>query len=397
VIARWREWYLRREPRAGDVAWDEERLEYRFAVSVGGASPKELPVVELAAPEHDGTHLDWYTFDVARDASDATSGRTRVLTAIPAPVTYQGMPASRWWQFEDGTVNFGDLDAGPGDLARLLVAEFATVYGDDWFVVPVAVPVGSITEIGGIEILDNFNHRTTIASTALNDERRTGGRRVWRAFELAGDAVSKDHPSPWMFVPPTLASQVDGPLLEHVILARDEGANLAWAIERIVEGPLGRGIDRGEAWHAAAAGVPVPNKQATAARTPFAYDEQWWRYRLELPTPPWWIPFVPERVTQEGAEVRLRRARMHSWEPLAAGPAAAAVGPQGMLLDPRRPCWLYEEEVPRSGVRIERRWQFARWHDGSFHVWLQRRKLAGKGERSSGIRWDMLERGVQPL
>jgi hypothetical protein len=46
------------------------------------------------------------------------------------------MPVSRWWEFENGTVHFGDLEAGPADLARLLVAEFATVYADDHFVVP---------------------------------------------------------------------------------------------------------------------------------------------------------------------------------------------------------------------------------------------------------------------
>jgi hypothetical protein len=61
-----------------------------------------------------------------------------------------------------------------------------------------------------------------------------------------------------------------------------------------------------------------------------------------------------------------------------------------VLLDPRQPCWLYEEEVPSSGVRIERRWQAGRWHDGSLHVWLQRRKRPGRGESSSGVRWDLL-------
>jgi hypothetical protein len=73
------------------------------------------------------------------------------------------------------------------------------------------------------------------------------------------------------------------------------------------------------------------------------------------------------------------------------------VGPQGVFLDPRRPRWIYEEEVPRSGVRLERRWQFGRWHDGSFHVWLQRRKRAGRGERSSGVRWDLLETAREVL
>jgi hypothetical protein len=276
------------------------------------------------------------------------------------------MPASRWWQFEDGTVNFGDLDAGPADLARLLVAEFATVYGDDWFVVPVPVPVGSVSEVTHIDVIDNFGDRVRIRSTAAGDAQRTDGGRVWRFFELTGDAITADHPSPWMLVAPTLATEADGPLLEHVVLARDEGANLAWAVERLVEGPLGRAVDRAEAWHA------------------------------ERSTPPWWIPLVAERLSTESAQVRFRRARMRAWSILTQPEVDGQVGPQGVFLDPRRPRWMYEEEVPRGGVRLERRWQFGRWHDGSFHVWRQRRKRAGLGERSSGVRWDLLEVQQEP-
>jgi hypothetical protein len=393
IVGQWRDWYRQREGRDGDFSWNDERLEHTFGVSVGGAAAREVPVLELRAPEHDGTHLDWYTFDIAENASKAPAlGGTRVLTAIPTPVRYQGMPASRWWQLEDGTVNFGDLDAGPADLARLLVAEFATVYGDDWFVVPVSVPVGSLSEVTHIEVIDNFGDRVRIGSTAAGDGRRTGGNRVWKFFELTGDAIRTDHPSPWMLVAPTLASETDGPLLEQVVLARDEGANLAWAVERLVEGPLGRAVDRAEAWQAASgkarAITPTPMGVASADA---------WRYRLERETPPWWVPLVAERLSPRSEQVRFRRARMRAWSSLTGPEVAGQVGPQGVFLDPRRPRWIYEEEVPRSGVRLERRWQFGRWHDGSFHVWLQRRKRAGRGERSSGVRWDLLETAREVL
>jgi hypothetical protein len=386
TVGQWRDWYLQREGLGGDFAWDDERLEHAFGVSAGAGVPREAPALELRAPEHDGTHLDWYTFDVARDASTASKNPPRVLTALPTPIRYQGMPASRWWQFEDGTVNFGDLDAGPADLARLLVAEFATVYGDDWFVVPVQVPVGSVSEITHIDVIDNFGDRVRIRSTAAGDDPRAGGRRDWRFFELTGDALTADHPTPWMLVAPTLASETDGPLLEQVVLARDEGANLAWALERLVEGPLGRAVDRAEAWHAAfgkaRATAPPPTGAATAEA---------WRYRLEREAPPWWIPLVAERLSPRSEQVRFRRARMRAWASLTRPELLGQVGPQGVFLDPERPRLISEEEVPRSGVRLERRWQFGRWHDGSFHVWLQRRKRAGLGERSSGVRWDLLE------
>ena len=58
---------------------------------------------------------------------------------------------------------------------------------------------------------------------------------------------------------------------------------------------------------------------------------------------------------------------------------------------PGDPVWLYEEEVPRSGVRVSRRRQRARWHDGSVHSWTARRRGSGTGESSSGLAWDVVE------
>jgi hypothetical protein len=54
---------------------------------------------------------------------------------------------------------------------------------------------------------------------------------------------------------------------------------------------------------------------------------------------------------------------------------------------------LYEEEVPREGVRVTRRYQYTRWCDGSTHVWIGRRKQIGRGEGSSGLRFDIVENG----
>jgi len=52
---------------------------------------------------------------------------------------------------------------------------------------------------------------------------------------------------------------------------------------------------------------------------------------------------------------------------------------------------IYEEEVPREGIRVTRTFQLARWHDGSTHLWIGRRKAVGSGEGSSGLRFDDLK------
>ncbi len=388
ILAQWSAWYIRRDGETRSPAWNEERLEYTFSVSSAAGPGGSPPGVELEAPEHTGGHLDWYTFDCVA-ASPASGGPPpRSHTALPMPVRYQGMPAGRWWQFEDGAVNFGDLEAGPTDLARLLVAEFATIYSRDWFMIPIRVPVGTLSQVIDLEVIDNFGGKARILSTAANDAQRVSGPRAWHMFELSGDEVAPGHPAPWLFVPPTLAGDVNGPLLERVVLARDEGANLAWAIESQVEGVFGRAVDRAQAWHAAQSAAPPNAPDSSAA--PQTYAGQAWRYQLETTPPGWWIPLLPERVAAGSAEVRFRRARMQAWDLYTQEPLASQVGPQGLYLDPRRPLWILEEEVPASGVRLERRWQFCRWQDGSFHVWLQRRKSSGRGERSSGLRFDLL-------
>lgn len=383
IIESWRNWYRRRDGDTRCLAWDEERLEYKFSLR-GGQSPQHI---ELAAPEHHGGRLDWYAFDLVSSPSKPVAPE-RVITAMPSPVRFRGMPASRWWQFEDGTVNFGDLEAGPADLARLLVAEFTTVYSDNWFVVPIPVLIGSLTQITRFEAIDNFGGRARIPSLAETDSQKGRVERPWRLFELSGDTLSQDHPSPWLFIAPALAGVLNGPVLERVLLARDEGANLAWAIERLVEGVLGRAVERSEAWHAAApAQRPGQPRRAPVAQS---YDAQYWRYELESPPPAWWIPLLPERIAVNSAQVRLRRARMQAWDLYTSEQQARQAGSQGAFLDPRRPVWINEEEVPRMGARVERRWQFGRWLDGSYHVWLQRSKAAGRGERSSALRWDAL-------
>jgi hypothetical protein len=48
--------------------------------------------------------------------------------------------------------------------------------------------------------------------------------------------------------------------------------------------------------------------------------------------------------------------------------------------------------VPREGALVERRFQYARWFDGAGLLWLGRRKSVGRGESSSGLRFDILDR-----
>jgi hypothetical protein len=405
--------------------WDDHRLEHRFSLTAGAGASETV----LTADEYTGGHLDWYSFDVdpasrhQPEAAEDAVGHGDV-TAIPTPIRYAGMPAARWWAFEEGGVHFGDIAAAPGDLGRLLLADYATVYGNDWCSVPLRLPIGTIVRVDGLTVFDTMGRRTDVPPAALLD-RRQHDRRAFRLYELDGDPSVASGLAPLLFLPPSVSGSDAGPALERVELVRDEAANLAWGIERLVEGPTGRAVDRLQHWRistggdgdAIGTGVSAPGaggRSPSGSRTapshtlpgptpdpglprPVPGDlpqpaperqpgEGAWRYHLEATAPPFWIPFVPTRIGS-GAQVRLRRARMQEWELL----HRSLVGAKGELLQPRKPMTIEEEEVPRGGITVERRWQTARWVDGSMHVWLQRSKTAGHGERSSGVRWDILD------
>ena len=136
-------------------AWVADRLEYQFACS----APQQEGEKVLAAEEYFHGHLDWYNFDVdpvnampgAPDAEAEKPKRT-TLTMLPTQVTFNGMPNTRWWTFEDNRTNFGDVKPDTTDLAKLMLIEFALVYANDWFLVPFTMPAGGIANIRGLAV-----------------------------------------------------------------------------------------------------------------------------------------------------------------------------------------------------------------------------------------------------
>ena len=85
-----------------------------------------------------------------------TAAKAVVQTMVPAPVSFRGMPAPRFWEFEDARIDWGLIDAGPGDLPHLLMADFATNYGNDWYVIPAEIEVGTLTRTRSLVVTDTF-------------------------------------------------------------------------------------------------------------------------------------------------------------------------------------------------------------------------------------------------
>ncbi|HUN09903.1 MAG TPA: hypothetical protein PLQ56_25090 [Aggregatilineales bacterium] len=367
VVNAWVAWY---EDRFADDArfdsWDSERMEYRFTV----AASDEANSVVLEAKEYQGGHLDWYSFDIQEQKRrvPAKSQNPPTKNVLPTPVRFAGMAASRWWEFEDGSVNFGDVSASAVDFARMITAAFAAAYGDDWYVVPVRVPIGSIAQIQELSVLDSFGDRHRIASVASGD----GKKRTWRFFELNGDDEN-----PGLFVPAVALGRVEGRPTEMVTLIRDETENIAWGIEQRYEGVAERTIDRQSQWQKVR---PVEDVAA---------DQSLWKYRLMNPVPPHWIPFIPIR-SGDSAQMRLRRGRMSEWTQLS--PDQVGIRGTVLLPNPAAPLNLYEEEVPSGGIEVSSAYQFARGVDGRTYVWLGKRKRPAERIRPVHRQTDSIQR-----
>jgi hypothetical protein len=366
ITRAWLQWYgsLFDEPDSANTSWSVDRLEYRFSMAAAGDKGSYV------AQEYDGGSVDWHTFDrTTVNLTDGTAQPTVAQqTVIATPVNFRGMPARRFWEFEDGGTNIGLISAAAEDLGRLLLREFALIYGNDWFQFPLVAPVGSQLWITSLSVADTFGITTPIPHYSNVD----GKFGKWRMFSISPDplappvlSTSAQPPLPLLLIPGAVAP-VDSSAIEDVLLLRDELANLAWGIERTVLGASGQPLDRTLEWRIHAPAAPLPSGDPTP------------QYRLGSTVPDYWLPYLPVQLDSAG-HLRLRRGRLPN----------ATTGPQGRMLAEEAAMFL--EEVPREGVHLERRYRWARGADGSGYLWIGRRRSTGRGEGRSGLRFDYLE------
>ena len=375
----WLQWYeaLISEPADGsNAAWSPERMEYTFSVGTRMASGEKV----LTAQEYYSGHTDWHDFNLNVGASLRGEldppGSVETQTVVPAPVTYRGMPAARFWEFEDAQVDFGAITAGPEDLARMLLVEFAISYGNDWFVVPVELPVGSLSRTNSLVITNTFGERFLIRPSA----DVAGPFASWRMFQLSPMAASNlgaaAADASLFLLPPALVKTLESRPIEEVLFLRDEMANMAWGVERIIESTTERPLNRFEQQRYI---VPPASEQTSDTLV----------YRLATEVPDYWIPLLP---VQSPAGLRLRRGML-----LKADGSQEPIRARGRILVPDPVSGdglsIFEEEIPREGIRVTRNYQLTRWQDGSTHLWIGRRKVVGSGEGSSGLQFDTARPG----
>ena len=288
-------------------SWIPGRLEYEFSMSTTEADGSES---RLVADQFPGGHLDWYSFD--RIANQAGGGGVPPpamdppKSFVPTPVTFFGAPAVRWWEFEDSRVGFGLSTAAKTDLAKILLAEFGLVFSNDWFILPYRAETGSLLDVKGIVVTDNFGFNTLVEPVAKR-HRELGFTGHWSMWTLA----RRDQPGQVdarLFLAPTLEPSLESKPVDEVLLLRDEMANLVWGVETVIPGERGGGRDA----RLAAKQLSKAVQDAFAAGPDNAEElsDVLARYQLMGSVPENWIPFVAVKLSKQPVATSLLQGAM---------------------------------------------------------------------------------------
>ena len=168
IATAWLAWYdgLFTEPASpADHAWTPSRLEYAVSVSARlSAQPQDALTLSASEFERRAARLEQLRCRRRVHHRHHRRPRLRCLneTTVPSPVTFRGAPAARFWELEDANIAYGLVPAGPTDLAHLLMIEYASTYGNDWYIVPLTVPVGSVTRVDSLVVTDTFGVRSLL-------------------------------------------------------------------------------------------------------------------------------------------------------------------------------------------------------------------------------------------
>jgi hypothetical protein len=360
--------------------WNAKRLEYSFQL--------QNKDTVLFAEEYYGNDLDWFNFDLA--SLGQLNEESVSLAVKPVPATFKGMPLARWWSLEDGQVDIGQIKRPHLNFLTELLIEFSFIYSNDWYIIPIAQRVGDLRRIEKFVIMDSFG----IISEAGPVIDKTPLKQGWEVFTLTPRTQGEYSDGRLFYLPNRLYQALESEPIEKVNFFRDEMANLVWAVEQSYQDRHGKVINRNDEESEQIPQQPQPSlywdtkerklidpSQVTGEGEPGTrYLGPVALYQPKTHIPTHWIPYKPSQLDTEGNYL-LRRAR--TIENTSEGPQY-----RGVFLSESK--FVFEEEVPRTGIMLCRVLQMARDSDGKRYCWLSRKKRPDASQKSSGLRFDYL-------
>ena len=298
---------VRGQPDTVD-AWRPERLD----TSSAARRPSRQWSSSARAEEYFHGHLDWYALERSRDEPGGEAGARRPCDLgqrfDPGAADLRGMPNTRWWEFEDGGTNFGEVRPDTTDLGKLLLLEFGLVYANDWFVVPYTLPVGTADHRA------RRRHHQRLRRAHLG---RAGQRPSlpawdrWSMYQLTGS----DRERALILLPADQpGAGGPGPGTGRDGARRDGQSRLRHRAARLAAHGDEQAGRRGQPRAAPPArGDRRPAPGPAAAVAPI-------RYQVMNTVPEHWVPFLPVHQPGSTRETRLQRAAMPRL--LGADPAA---------------------------------------------------------------------------
>lgn len=369
--------------------WNEKALEYQYSLDVhekttisGTALAKTLQVEEFydAYPE-------WYHLKIQsrRNTAETTAIKNAIRSysyarnvagkrkLMPTPVQFAGMPESRFWAFEDGGTNFAAAAAGPLDTGRMAIIEFGLIYSNDWSLVPLKIPVGSLSTIRSLKITDSFGFDETIRPA---NETDNSSWNTWAFFSL--DKMKNEIPvkaDGGLAILPTMTNLMKSNPLEEVAFVMDEMANLVWGVEKTYLALSGKGND-----------ARVLQKAIVAEK---GSDVM---YVSQTHVPNNWIPFA--LVNTSTTQTMYRRGKMltESGEKIFPNTSLLRYGLESNNAV-KKVYDVSEYEITREGVCLQMKYHYGRWINGETFLWKSIIKETGNGEGHSGLAFDQLMLG----
>lgn len=390
-------------------AWVNEQLGYDFGVVTGNSV--------LQAKDYSSGKLSWYCFDKTKKRpTENAKTESKTISSLPTIASYTGAPNKRLWQFEDRSVFMGNSTEmqAKGNIAFL---QYATMYGNDWMLCPLNIPIGKRLQVEEITIYDTFGIHTVINQPAseIASSQKFGQR--WQMYTNAPENIHTDPSDDALMFPPSLMDIQESAPVEEVCLLRDEMANMVWGVETRIGDGCGKTLDAAllaseikdsiDEWnleriHPSRLQINNPGKEEKAKITNSNPAD--FNYVVQTSVPLNWIPFQAQHIDSDtpensifkngGRETILRRATMPCFLEGEYRPVRplSNILRQGIDQDNKvtQPYFINEEEVQGVGTRIQLSYQRSRWLNGETYNWLGYQTQIKNTQGESGLAFDQL-------
>lgn len=406
------EWFRKNYGIVHQDYWDTRSMRYDCTFNIGNNS--------LKCKDYAGGRLSWYSFDeadvkddtVKKEADNKPAPKEHEFYGIPTLATYSGAPNKRLWEFEDHMVYMGD-SKDMQSQGNIVMMQYATMYSNDWMIMPLTVEVGDYIEVEELTVWDTFGVKSTIKNQKNSQQGVTDDVK-WQMFtHTPASNISKIDMN-GLLLPPVLPSTVESEAVEEVMFVRDEMANMIWGIETKVQDGCGGVIDAAKLANNIASKIDnenekreVPGKVTVSESADGDVKVERtkksdFRYVLRTDVPLNWIPFLPQQLPGQHKEIALRRGKMPFYVYDEAGQNGDyyAVRPISSLLNgiytsvsgkiKEKPMYIAEEEILQTGTRLIKNYQRARWFNGKSFNWLGIEKRLGNMQANSGLAFDKL-------